>query len=191
MIEARKVFDFCFQEDTLERCFFVPDVGPNATVLACDITDVVCSEVGVREPIQDQDGLALVSIQVNVTLSLTISLGPGTTPITVTRQIAFPKRVVLCAPMGTDVTCDVRGTCICTVQPTTGQFGTEPNVCCTIQLCITVKSYADVNILIPSFGTVVPKECQVAAAFGGCPPMPPEICGPLRGTSRDCDRDRD
>jgi hypothetical protein len=48
----------------------------------------------------------------------------------------------------------------------------------TIQLCIVVKSTADVNILVPTFGVVVPQECRVAPAFGGCPPMPPDLCGP-------------
>lgn len=46
----------------------------------------------------------------------------------------------------------------------------------TMQLCIVVKSVADVNVLVPTFGIVVPKECQVAPAFGGCPPLPPQQC---------------
>jgi len=135
VIEARKVFDFCFQEDVLERCFFVPDLGPGAQVTSCEIIDVTCMEVLDREPITDQEGLFLVSIQVNLTLRITILPSPRGTPVVVNRSIAFPKRVVLCAPTGTDVTCDVRGTCICTVQPVSGggSIG-EPNICCTIQL---------------------------------------------------------
>lgn len=135
MVEARKIFDFCFQEDTLERCFFVPGLGTAATVTNCEITQVTCNEILDREPVPDQDGLALVSIQVTLELSITVLPGPNVAPVTVTRMISFPKRAVLCAPTGTEVTCDVRGTCICTVQPSTmAQMGTEPNVCCTIQL---------------------------------------------------------
>jgi hypothetical protein len=48
----------------------------------------------------------------------------------------------------------------------------------TTHLCIVVKTTADVNLLIPTFGVVVPQECQVAAAFGGCPPAPPRQCPP-------------
>lgn len=182
VIEARKVFDFCFQEDVLERCFFVPDLGPGAQVTGCDITEVTCTEVLDREPIVDSEGLSLVSIQVDLSLRITIVPSPRANPVHVIRRIAFPKRVVLCAPPGTDVTCDVRGTCICTVQPVNNGGSTgEPNVCCTIQLCITTQSTADIKVLVPTFGTVVPKECAVSPAFGGCPPMPAQVCEPLVG----------
>jgi hypothetical protein len=183
VVETRKVFDFCFQEDSLERCFFVSGLTNGATISGCEITNVTCSEILDREPIPEQDGLALVSLQINIEITVTIQPGTvGATPITVMRTISFPKRVVLCAPTGTDVTCDVRGTCICTMQPPSmnqvGQVGTEPNVCCTIQLCVVVQSTALVKILVPSFGVVMPQECRVSPAFGGCPPMPPEVCGP-------------
>ena len=180
VIEAQKVYDFCFQEDTLERCFFVAGLGTGATVTNCEITNVTCMEILDREPIPDQEGLALVSLQVSIELSITVLPTAAGTPITVMRTISFPKRVVLCAPTGTDVTCDVRGTCICTVQPPVNgqQVTTEPNVCCTIQLCVVVQSTAAVKILVPSFGVVMPQECRVAPAFGGCPPIPPDVCGP-------------
>ncbi|MGE5673710.1 MAG: hypothetical protein ACM3XM_07460 [Mycobacterium leprae] len=186
VIEARKTFDYCFQEDQLERCFFVPGLGVGASVTNCQITNVTCNEILGREPLPDQTGLALVSLQ--VTLDLTITILPtamATTPITVTRTIAFPKRVVLCAPTGTDVTCDVNGTCICTVQPpppaTAVAAGvSEPNVCCTIQLMVVVTSSAPVKILVPSFGTVVPQQCRVSptGTAPGMGPVSPESCGP-------------
>lgn len=186
VIEARKVFDFCFQEDVLERCFFVPEVGTGATITDCEIVDVTCEEIMDREPLNDHPGLALVSLQVTLTVNLTLVPTPNAQPITITRTIAFPKRVVLCAPTGTDVTCDVRGTCICTVQPQiVGGVGNEPNICCTIQLCIVVQATANVKVLVPTFGLVLPKECDVSAAFGGCPPVPPDhICPPVRGVLR-------
>lgn len=186
VIEARKVFDFCFQEDLIERCFFVPGLANGAMVTQCEIVEVDCQEIMDREPIADNDGQSLVSLQVVLTLSITITPALNGTPIVVTRQIAFPKRVVLCAPNGTEVRCDVRGTCICTIQPQVvppvppGPPVAEPNVCCTIQLCIVVQSTADVKILVPSFGIVMPQECRTAAAaFGGCPPLPPDICPPI------------
>lgn len=195
VIEARKVFDFCFQEDLIERCFFVPGLSNGAVVTQCEIVEVDCQEIMDREPIADHDGLALVSIQVVLTLSITIVPAPHAMPITVTRQIAFPKRVVLCAPTGTEVRCDVRGTCICTIQPQVvppvppvppGPPVAEPNICCTIQLCIVVQSTADVKVLVPSFGIVMPQECRTAAAaFGGCPPLPPDICPPIGNVVHD------
>lgn len=184
VVEARKVFDFCFQEDLIERCFFVPGLGPQARVTECEIVEVVCDEVMDREPIVDNDGLVLVSLRILLTLRITILPAPAAMPIIVTRQIAFPKRVVLCAPTGTEVRCDVQGTCICTIQPET-EAPQEPNLCCTIQLCIVVQSTALVKILVPCFGVVVPQECKVSPIFGGCPPLPPDPCPPLVPTRRD------
>ena len=43
----------------------------------------------------------------------------------------------------------------------------------SILLCIVVQSTAVIKALVPTFGMVVPKECQVSPAFGGCPPFPP------------------
>jgi len=50
-----------------------------------------------------------------------------------------------------------------------------------MHLCITVQSTADVKVLVPTFGTVVPKECNVSPAFGGCPPSPTDVCNPFNG----------
>ena len=32
LVDARKVFDFCTQEDLLERCFTIPNLGTGATI---------------------------------------------------------------------------------------------------------------------------------------------------------------
>lgn len=53
----------------------------------------------------------------------------------------------------------------------------------TMLLCIVVTSAADVKMLVPSFGMVVPQQCRVAPAFGGCPPMPPDVCSGFTGTT--------
>jgi hypothetical protein len=63
VVEVRKVFDFCFQQETLDRCFVVPGLGPGAAVTDCQITNVTCQEALPREPLQDQEGLSVVSVQ--------------------------------------------------------------------------------------------------------------------------------
>lgn len=191
VVEARKVFDFCTQDDLLERCFFVAGLNTGAMVIDCQISNVSCQEIMEREPLPNGDGKALVSIQVNLTLNLTIMPGPGQQPVMVQRNISFPKRVVLCAPTGTDVTCDVRGTCICTLQPPSpGMVEGEPNICCTIQLSITLTVTANVKVLVPSFGMVLPKECTVAAVLGVM--VPPQCEEPVGGQIVDVtDRNRD
>lgn len=175
VVEARKVFDFCTQEDLLERCFFVPDIEAGAMVTDCRITNVSCQEIMDREPLVGAEGKALVSIQVNLTVVITLVPAIGSPAIMVQRNISFPKRVVLCAPTGTDISCDVRGTCICTIQPPSPQATEgEPNLCCTIQLSVTLTVTANVKLLVPTFGMVMPKECTVAPVLGAMAPAPCE-----------------
>lgn len=178
VVDARKVFDFCTQEDVLERCFTIPDLGEDASVLDCRITNITCEEIMDREPVMNGNGRAVVSVQITLTLRLTIMPDLGQSPITVERTVTFPKRVVLCAPEGTQVTCDVQGTCICTVQPDAADG--EPNVCCTIQLCTVLTVTANVKLLVPSFGSVRARRCPSAASPAGCPPEV-EDCEPPFG----------
>jgi len=189
VVDARKVFDFCTQEDILERCFSIPDLGEDASVLDCRITNIQCEEIMDREPVRDNRGRALVSIQITLTLRLTIMPDAGEHPIRVERTITFPKRVVLCAPEGTEVSCDVQGTCICTVQPDAAEG--EPNVCCTIQLCTVLTVTASVKLLVPSFGSVSARRCPSAASPAGCPPEvedcePPFVQLPASRRNRNC-----
>ncbi len=194
LVDARKVFDFCTQEDLLERCFTIPNLGTGATILSCRITQIQCEEVADRQPVNNgSDGRAIVSIQITLTLQLQVQPATGMQPVTVERTISFPKRVVLCAPEGTDVTCDVEGSCICTVQPDAAAG--EPNVCCTIQLCTVLTVTADVKLLVPAFGSALPRRCPSAASPAGCPPevepCDPPVRLPARRRERDRDRDRD
>ncbi len=195
VVDARKVFDFCTQEDLLERCFTIPELGAHGSVLSCRITDIRCEEVADRQPVhQGDDGRAVVSIQITLTLRLRVLPDSGERPIVVERTITFPKRVVLCAPDGTDVTCDVEGTCICTVQPDAAEG--EPNVCCTIQLCTVLTVTADVKLLVPAFGSVRPRRCPSGASPQGCPPEvedcdPPVVRLPIRRRDRECGCGRD
>lgn len=188
VVEARKVFDFCTQDDLLERCFFVAGLGQGAMVVDCQIANVTCQEIMEREPLPTKPGKALVSIQVNLTLNLTVVPATGQAPVMLQRNISFPKRVVLCAPTGTDVTCDVRGTCICTVQPPSPTpVETEPNVCCTIQLSTTLTVTANVKVLVPTFGMVLPKECTIAPVLGAM--VPPDCDEPVGRIIDPFDRD--
>ncbi len=190
LVDARKVFDFCSQEDLLERCFTLPDLGADGSILSCRITQIQCEEVADRQPVTNGDeGRAIVSIQITLTLQLQVQPTMGAQPVLVERTVTFPKRVVLCAPEGTDVTCDVEGTCICTVQPGAGEG--EPNVCCTIQLCTVLTVTADVKLLVPAFGSVRARRCPSAASVQGCPPEVDDCDPPVRFPVRRRERDRD
>lgn len=176
VIEAPKVYDFCFQEDRLERAFTLDNLADGAMVLACEIKEVHCCEVADRRPLNDGSGLFEVTLRIDICIRVILRPGLDEEPVKLERLIRFQKRVLLCAPEGTDVTCDVNGNCLCTLQPSDAP---DPNLFCTINLCVTVTVCALVKLLVPTFGLVLPKACQ-EAAFAGCPPVPPPGCGPVR-----------
>lgn len=157
VIEAPKIYDFCFQEDRLERFFTLDDLSDGATVLSGEIVEVRCCEIAERRAVND---LFEVSLQVDACMRVIFLPGMGEEPERLERLVRLQKRVLLRAPEGTDVTCDVQGECLCTLQP---GCANDPNLFCTINLCVTITVSALVKLLIPTFGLVMPKACENAA----------------------------
>lgn len=189
-IDTRKVYDFCFEEIVIPERTFTPPPGicTNLTGTASDFavrctilsaamdTDqfVDCVEIGPRTPV----GNGLFQVQVRVTVPVQIEVvnrmgglvcGPVVTSFT------FVRTAVLCAPPGTEVTCDITGTCLCDFDAVPGTTGTITITLfrCSFNLCLVLQSSAVVKLLVPSFGFCVPAPCRVA---GLCPPSFPPQC---------------
>ncbi len=181
-IETLKVYDFCFQNDTVENaCFAIPAacVPPVTTAVAvnCAITNIT-SAVVQRTPLPPPApvGFARVTIRLILTLSFTLVRADGTTLCTFTADFPFLKTVALCAPAGTDVVVETRGT---RCGPCFILAGTQ--VCCEIDFCLLIQSRALVKLLVPAFGFCVPAECvELPKAPLPCPPSPlfPPQCPP-------------
>jgi hypothetical protein len=154
VIEAAKIVDFCFQEDRLERFFTLDDLSDGAAVRSCEIVEVRCCEVAERRPVGD---LFEVTLRVDACIRVIFVPGIGEEPERLERLVRLQKRAVLRAPEGTEVTCDVQGDCLCTLQPSDGN---DPNLFCTINLCVTITVSALVKLLIPTYGLVMPKACD-------------------------------
>lgn len=165
-IETFKVYDFCFQSERRENnCF---DLGgteiPTGSTISCQIKKVTCEEVGRSEP--DEDGRANVTIAVSVEAKVKIKDPEGHKIFKDVKTFGFTKTVLLCAPVGTDIICNIAnaacGPCLI--------MGNQ--VCCTFDLCLIIQSVALVKLLVPSFGFCVPKVCEQVA------PGPPFVCPP-------------
>jgi hypothetical protein len=176
-IEVHKVYDFCFQTETRDNiCFEIPDacgtVPPGSTASGT-VTSVTCTATSIQ-PIPP-DGFANVTLLITVTLSNTITSPGGQTLCTFTGTFSFLKTVVLCAPQGVSISCEVPATAVgpCVI------IGDD--VCCTVSLCLLIESVAKVKLLVPSYGFCVPAPCVVAPfpPFP-CPPQPlfPPQCAP-------------
>lgn len=165
-IEAKKVFDFCFQEHRVERFFpaaNIPEETPVVVDCQIDTQNITCREVSPREVVDPKKNKFLICVAINVPVTLrVVNQTTGMIIRTIEQVVVILKQVVLCVPVGTDVQCEVTGNCCCVFDEQTDQIN------CVFNLCIVIKSKATVQVLIPTFGICTPKECKTVST--GCPP---------------------
>ncbi|MGE5673711.1 MAG: hypothetical protein ACM3XM_07465 [Mycobacterium leprae] len=174
-IEAKKVFDFCFQEHHVEREF--PDLVPHDLKhvrVECEIeeSEILCREVGKRRPVEGKPGKFIVCVAVEVPIRIkVIDEYDERICRTIHQKVVFLKQAVLCAPEGTDVECQVTGNCCCF-------FDRHHHiVTCAFDFCVVLETKAKVKLLVPSMGLCLPAQCKSVPA---CPPRVPHDC------ARDC-----
>jgi hypothetical protein len=177
-IEAKKVFDFCFQEHRVERNFNEFEFPDNKRVkVECEIDEqnISCREVGHRKHVEGKKGkfLVCVAIEVPVRIRAVDEFDCEKVCRTFNQKVVFLKQAVLCAPEGTEVECEVTGNCCCF-------FDRESRaVSCVFDFCVVIQAKANVKILVPTLGLCAPAQCKTTAT--GCPPRVPKEC------DRDCD----
>jgi len=173
-IETLKVYDFCFQNDTIENaCFPIPAAcAPpvtSAVTVVCTITNIA-SAIVARTPLPPPApvGFARITIRIIITLEFRLLRVDGSTICTFTTDFPFLKTVALCAPAGTNVVVEVRAS---RCGPCFILGGIQ--VCCEIDLCLLIQSRAVVKLLVPSYGFCVPAECvELPKTPLPCPPKP-------------------
>ncbi len=174
-ITVEKVYDSCYQVDNRNQSIET-DVDFSADLAVGDLVDcalniatgITCVESGPRVPVGD--GYYNVTLVITIPLILT---NPTDDTLTFDSSFVFAKQVRLCAPAGVNVSCDgstIVG-CNCVVTALVGGIAT---ISCDIQACIVIKSSLDVQLLVPSYGFCIPKQC--APISGVCPTAPPAQC---------------
>lgn len=156
-IKTKKVFDFCFQQDLVERVFPVTEPGVPSNVdgiIECNVTQTRCTELG-RNEVPDKPGFYAVSLQVSVNCAFTVATSNGGQE-TFARTFTLPKTVVLCTPAGTHLECDVSAVCTCTLESQQRPAGFSTDIVSSLQLWLVVTSYAEVAMLVPSYGLCTP-----------------------------------
>lgn len=170
-----KVYDFCFEQDTLvtttripEKCGAIP-TGATATAT---ITEVIC-RTGTPVP-TGVDGFAILPVTVTVAATIALRNAAGVVVCTFPANLTvLNKTIVVCHP-------DERVTCDCTATAVAGDglvLGTDVSV--TVLICTVVECTAPVKLLVPSFGFCTPTRCTPAGFPPGfiCPPadiFPPQ-----------------
>jgi len=157
-IEANKVFDFCIQEHHVERMFSATGVSDHTKVeVEChiDTHNINCKEVSPRESVDKRKHKALVCLAIHVPVRLRlINKSTGKTIRTIEKKVVVLKQVVLCVPPGADVSCEVSGDCCCVFDRDNEEIN------CVFDLCIAIKSVGTVQVLVPTLGACLPKECR-------------------------------
>jgi hypothetical protein len=182
-IKAKKVFDYCFHQDVIERCFPVSerDLSSDVEGIArCTVTQTRCTELG-RTDMPGKPGFCAVNLQLNVVVEFAIATHNGTQR-TFTRTFALPKTVVLCAPTGTQIECDVNAVCTCALETQAGPCGTRTEISCSLQVWLVVTTFAEVAMLVPSYGLCTPAAVTEGPLYGQA--LPDELLPPTQPASR-------
>lgn len=121
-----------------------------------DKDNICCTEVD-RKEIDCEKGLFKVTVRIEVPLLIWID------GKCMRKTIIFLKQAILAAPHGTHVECDVSGHCSCVLDWET------KCLICVVDLCVVIKSFTIVQVLVPTLGFCTPKKCHGLQA---CPPIP-------------------
>jgi hypothetical protein len=166
-IQVTKVYDFCFESDTLSNiCTAIPTTCIGATTASCTVTSCTCTFASSSPT--GQDGFVNATFVIACTIQFTVSSALATCTTSTTASLL--KTVTLCAPTGTVQSCQVVG-------ESCGPVAIVDNtVCTTLTVCTVFLSTALVTLLVPTYGFCTPAPCATLPVLP-CPPsslFPPQ-----------------
>lgn len=169
-IQVTKVYDFCFESNTLSNvCTAIPVTCVGATAATCTVTHCTCSFASSTP--STISGFVNATFVVACTVQFTIYSSAGT--CTTSTTASFMETVTLCGPPGTVQSCQV-------VSEQCGPVAIIDNMVCTsLTVCVVFLSTALVTLLVPSYGFCTPAPCATLPVLP-CPPtslFPPQ-CQP-------------
>ncbi len=177
-IRVDKVYDYCFEADTIQPqvCVTIEGCPGTLTSATCTVSTVSCTWL-MNSP-SATAGFAISTFLISGTVDFTVACTtPGTTVMrTDTATFSMTKSILLCAPDGTTQSCEVLSA-VCTPPIALPTKVNTFNVCTTVGVCTTFESIANVKIMVPSYGFCVPAPCEVSPLILPCPPsslFPPQ-----------------
>ncbi len=184
-IEVFKVYDQCVAEELLGGCVIAEDfctapIPPDATV-TCEVVPggTRCFFVGFGpfnppfyRPVRVQN---TVQVNVTVTDAAGVVICP-TFPVT----LQGLTQVLMWAPNGTFVQCQVLAVGDCEAEVTTDPATGKQLICCRVKVCKEIQVKALVKLLVPSYGFCELEPCTpLPQPEFPCPPeniYPPQRC---------------
>ena len=172
-IEVTKVYDSCFQAETLPATAMFN--GPCAVASGgCTVTGTSCALVSstpAASPPNPPTPITPVffNLTFNVAVSGTVTVvcsGDGT--ISSNWQVSQLQTVTLFAPSGVSTQCEITADCQITSLSTSNET-TTVNI--TVDICEVFKTIFEAQLLVPAYGFCTPSPCSVSPLV--CPPVPP------------------
>lgn len=182
-IETNLIYDSCFLSDEREQTGTIPllqgGFDPDADyTVDCDIQDLTCDEID-RTPVNDEGNNTYnVSLRVQYTVQVTITQN-GTMYFQGTLDDVYFRTTRLTAPDGTTVECSSLSTMGCRAF-VLSLDADGANVQVNAALCLIVRSFATVQLLVPSYGFAVPPRGRSLPINGT--PCPPNMFPPTGNT---------
>ena len=164
-IMVEKLYDYCFQQDTIQTTPIVFTCASGTPTATCSVTSTSCTFSG-----STPSGTAnFVNATFVISLTVVTTITCGATTSTTTFTQSFAKTVVLCGPAGTTQDCQIVATSCgpCAVLPT----GDDDQIVCPLVICTTFISFAEVALLVPTYGFCSPAPCSTTPVLP-CPPSP-------------------
>lgn len=160
-IRTVQVFDQCVLRDTRSQCFPVPEelCGPfplpSGTTAAVRVAGISCRVLDVvPAPPPHGPDFKVITVLVMVDLEIIILTQYGLERCRFPAAFTLIRRVILFVPDGARTSCEVlaaEGNWCLIVE------GSEPLVCCEIELCVQVEASGTVHLLLPVAGFCQPR----------------------------------
>ena len=160
-IFVNKVFDYCFQSDTVPLVCADFVCGGTITSVTSTVVDVSCS----FQSSTPSSSPNFVNATFLVTALIDFTIVTTTTICYTFATTSFIKTVTLCGPTGTVQSCEVLS------ATTAPPFVLDGAVFTSVTFCETFESTASVKLVVPSYGYCSPAPCQTLPLLS-CPPSP-------------------
>lgn len=168
-IISEKIYDSCFQIETLTRNITIPRTDFTSTFAIGDMifcnpfSSISCSEIA---RVDVGGGLFNITLQINIPIIFTNPFNPSEM---VLKNITLIKTVVLCCPEGIDIDCGDSSVLFCNSE-VSGLTMADIILTSEIEVCLILKCSSTVQLLVPSYGFCQPAPCVTLP--GVCPPPP-------------------
>ncbi len=169
-IEVTKVYDSCFQAETLAATATVaPAISGTVVSGGCTVIGTSCTLVSsTPAPVPPNPAPPATPVFMNLTFNVVVS---GTVDVLSAAglsvgafQVSQLKTITLFAPSGVSTQCEISANC--TVTSISGNL-----VNISVDVCEVFKTVFQAQLLVPSYGLCTPSPCSVSPLV--CPPSPP------------------